>query len=93
VFAYKMFYAGIYLNIILALFNLLPVPPLDGSHLLAALLPATVARRFRSIGFLGVVLLIFLMRIPSVGQAFFTAVNSVFSPFRMIIDAILSASD
>jgi Zn-dependent protease len=93
VFAYKMFYAGIYLNIILALFNLLPVPPLDGSHLLAALLPATVARRFRSIGFLGVVLLIFLMRIPSVGQAFFTAVNSVFSPFRMIIDALLSASD
>lgn len=92
-FTYKMFYAGIYLNIILALFNLLPVPPLDGSHLLAALLPATAARRFRSIGFLGVVVLIFLMSIPSVGQAFFTAVNIVFSPFRMILQTILSASD
>jgi Zn-dependent protease len=93
VFTYKMFYAGIYLNIILALFNLLPVPPLDGSHLVAALLPVTVAHRFRSIGFLGVVLLIFLMRIPSVGQAFFTVVNGVFSPFRMIFEALLSASN
>ncbi len=32
--------AGIRLNFILLVFNLLPVPPLDGSHLLAELLPA-----------------------------------------------------
>ena len=29
----------IYINILLAIFNLIPVPPLDGSHILFALLP------------------------------------------------------
>ncbi len=44
-FCYQMFYGGAYLNIVLAVFNLLPVPPLDGSHLLAAVLPYRVPRR------------------------------------------------
>lgn len=35
----------VYLNIILAVFNLIPVPPLDGSHVLAGLLPVQQARK------------------------------------------------
>src|SRR5512135_791729 len=41
----QMFYAGIPLNIFLAVFNLIPVPPLDGSHVVASLLPQNVADR------------------------------------------------
>lgn len=37
---YLMFSFIVYLNILLAIFNLLPIPPLDGSYLLFALLPA-----------------------------------------------------
>ncbi len=36
---YIFFYLGISLNITLAIFNLLPVPPLDGSKILGGLLP------------------------------------------------------
>jgi Zn-dependent protease len=84
-FLLKMFYGGIYLNIVLALFNLIPVPPLDGSHILAALLPTRLARGYRSIGFAGILLIIFLMRVPLVGGLFHAVIESVFAPFRIFI--------
>ena len=36
---YMMFSFIVYINILLAIFNLLPVPPLDGSHILFTFLP------------------------------------------------------
>jgi len=84
-FLLKMFYGGIYLNIILAVFNLIPVPPLDGSHVLAAFLPARLALKYRSIGFAGILLLIFLMRIPVVSGTFHTIVDGMFTPFSVLI--------
>jgi len=35
----RMIWYGLYINIILAVFNLLPIPPLDGSKILAGLIP------------------------------------------------------
>jgi Zn-dependent protease len=52
---------GIYLNLILAFFNLIPVPPLDGSHILYLLLPPKLGMQYRSIGFMGIFIVILLM--------------------------------
>src|SRR5512143_4161860 len=81
-FLYQMFYGGAYLNIVLAVFNLLPVPPLDGSHLVSALLPARFADGYRRIGFFGVFALIFLLSVPAVGAAFDAVIDAAFAPFR-----------
>lgn len=39
----------LYLNLILAFFNLIPIPPLDGSHVLYHLLPPELGRRYREL--------------------------------------------
>jgi Zn-dependent protease len=55
---------GIYLNLTLAAFNLLPVPPLDGSHVLKYILPPGWALGYQRVGFFGIIVIIFLLRTP-----------------------------
>ena len=45
-FLVKMALAGINVNAIMCVFNLLPVPPLDGGRIMTALLPNELARRY-----------------------------------------------
>lgn len=52
---------GILLNFVLAVFNLIPIPPLDGSHVVANLLPAPAAYAYRSAGQYGLLILVVLM--------------------------------
>ena len=39
----------VYINILLALFNMIPIPPLDGSKILAAVLPYQAQRQYREL--------------------------------------------
>lgn len=52
---------GILINLILAFFNLLPIPPLDGSHVLAHLLPDRLAMKYRQFGQWGILALLGIM--------------------------------
>jgi len=49
------------INIFLALFNLLPIPPFDGSHVVEGLLPRRLALRYAKLGRYGFPLLIVLL--------------------------------
>jgi len=59
----RMLFYGMWLNLVLAFFNLIPVPPLDGSHVFYHLLPPQAGLRYRRLqafGFLPVMALIWL---------------------------------
>ncbi len=52
--------ASVWINLVLCIFNFLPVPPLDGSRILAGVLPPGLARSYASIERYGFILLILL---------------------------------
>ena len=63
-----MLVLGVKINLGLGLFNLLPVPPLDGSRVLAGLLPPSLAYPYLRYEFLGLFLLILLIFTGVVGK-------------------------
>ncbi len=48
----------VFLNVLLAVFNLLPIPPLDGSKILTTLLPRNMAMALERMGLWGMVLVL-----------------------------------
>lgn len=62
---------GVQINLVLAIFNLLPVPPLDGSKVLTTLLPYEAARRFEAISFqYGFMIILLLLYFNIIGLIF-----------------------
>ena len=58
----QMLLASVWINLVLAIFNFLPIPPLDGSRILSGLLPEDMARSYAEIeryGFIIILLLAF----------------------------------
>lgn len=58
---------GVFLNMGLIAFNLLPIPPLDGSHVMKYLLPPAWSLRYQQLGFFGFIILIVLIQTPFLG--------------------------
>ena len=52
-----LLYMGLTLNLFLAFFNLLPLPPLDGSHLIRHLLPSGALRIYDQLGIISLILM------------------------------------
>ena len=56
-----MMVLGVELNFLLIAFNLIPIPPLDGSHVLKYLLPPSWSFRYQRLGFAGIAVLLLVM--------------------------------
>lgn len=62
-----LFFAfGVYLNVLLFCFNLLPIPPLDGFTILLGLLPTELAYQAEQIRPYGTIILLFLFISPNI---------------------------
>lgn len=78
---YRMSLMGAQLNLVLAIFNLLPVPPLDGSWILPHYLPYSWAKSYENLRPYGFLILLVLM--------YLGVFQLVLAPFWSILNAVL----
>lgn len=75
-----LLYYAVLLNLILMAFNLIPLPPLDGSHVVRHMLPYNWLRVYDSIGMIGLILIFFF------GARF---IGMIVSPMLSVFNHIL----
>ncbi len=85
VMAIRLLQPLVQINLILAAFNLIPVPPLDGSKILAGLLPDSGAQLIYSLERYGPLLLLLLIFTGAVGTILFPIVNLLYSLLYMLV--------
>lgn len=77
------------LNIILALLNMIPIPPLDGSKLVASIFGGSIAEFIYRIQRIGIIIVFLLFLFPPVSNAFFSFVyfieNSLVSTVALLV--------
>jgi Zn-dependent protease len=80
---------GAHLNLGLCLFNLIPVPPLDGSHILLGLLPDRMAASLEPLFARGNVALLVLILLSSMSDRFNVIRLLVWDPMIFIVKRVL----
>lgn len=82
---------GIYINLVLFAFNLMPIPPLDGFTILLGLLPPEMAYQLGALRQYGPMILLAILILPSL--AGFSIFSIFIDPLMGIIVPILTGLD
>ncbi|HSE41045.1 MAG TPA: site-2 protease family protein, partial [Acidobacteriota bacterium] len=75
--------SGILVNLMLAVFNMLPIHPLDGSGVLEGLLPRTWAEAYAKLRPYGFIILLVFFYLPAFGNFIRSVVAFLFGVFRI----------
>lgn len=57
----KLLYINVQLNLVLGVFNMVPIPPLDGSRIVSAFLPTQIAYKYNQLERYGIFIIFFLL--------------------------------
>jgi Zn-dependent protease len=88
-FLFRSCQAGVVINCSLACFNLLPIPPLDGSKVLACLMPLPLARVYMRLERYGLFIIVILMVTGLMSMALRPLLGLTLDVFNRIIFRLL----
>jgi len=80
---YLFLFLCLQMNIVLLVFNMLPIPPLDGSRVVEGLLPDKYSEEFSKLGRYGFLILIMLMVSGVLGQLFHSVMTIIVKVFAL----------
>jgi len=76
-------------NINFAIFNMLPIPPLDGSHILKQILPYELSRQFEQLERYSFIFLIIIIATPVLSYVFVPIQRMIFGIMNSIVGLLL----
>jgi len=77
---------GIRINVVLAIFNLLPIPPLAGGRILAGLLPPSLGSQLERVEPVGFFVVVGVMALVSLGP-----LGGIFDPANRLVGQVIGA--
>jgi Zn-dependent protease len=67
----------VFLQVTAVIFNLLPIPPLDGFNAISEFLPPDIVRQARTFGILSLFLIFYLFQVPAFADPFWGAIQDI----------------
>jgi len=79
---------GIFVNLLLAIFNLLPLPPLDGGRMLVSVLPADAAAKVSALEAWGFPILLLLLFTGALSAILVPVMTTLLGWFNVLVSAL-----
>ena len=83
--------AGVFVSLLIGAFNLLPIPPLDGSNIVARLLPQDLAWRYLALGRYGVLVIIGLLILGNIANV--SLIGTLLYPVDKVVAGLLGKNN